>query len=155
METTKYLKFLSPRFTGFKVGIFRISPISYIVSHCIVRCNLTEFDPSEWNPISIRFFKSHRIFSPSYNTFYEEINVQYTLLCLSQASYTKIKALAILRELQSDFCKSLTKFYQFLLKIFPSHRFQSTAYGMYAIWNDKKVEINKNNNKKQTINLAF
>ena len=31
--------------------------------------------------------KSHRIFRPSYNTFFEEININHTLLCLSQASY--------------------------------------------------------------------
>ena len=39
-----------------------------------------------WKPIPIRFFKSLRIFSPFYNTFYEEININHTLLCLSQAS---------------------------------------------------------------------
>ena len=27
-----------------------------------------------------------RIFRPSYNTFYEEININYTFLCLSHAS---------------------------------------------------------------------
>ena len=35
----------------------------------------------------IRFFKSQRSFSPCYNTLYEEININHTLLCLSQASY--------------------------------------------------------------------
>ena len=45
-----------------------------------------------WKPIPIRFFKSHRIFRPSYNTFHEEININHTFLCLSQASYISIKA---------------------------------------------------------------
>ena len=31
--------------------------------------------------IPIRFFKSHSIFKPSYNTFYEEININHALLC--------------------------------------------------------------------------
>ena len=31
--------------------------------------------------------KSHRIFRPSYNTIFEEININHTLLFLSQASY--------------------------------------------------------------------
>ena len=36
---------------------------------------------------SHKIFKSHRIIRPSYNTFYKEIIIKYTLLCLSQASY--------------------------------------------------------------------
>ena len=44
------------------------------ISHCEILPN--------WKPISI-FFKSLRIFRPSYN----EINRNHTLLCLSQASY--------------------------------------------------------------------
>ena len=36
---------------------------------------------------SHKIFQSHRIFRPSYNTFYEEININHTLLWLSQASY--------------------------------------------------------------------
>ena len=36
---------------------------------------------------SHKIFKSHRIFRPSHSTFYEEINTNHTLLCLSQASY--------------------------------------------------------------------
>ena len=36
---------------------------------------------------SHKIFKSHRIFRPSYNIFYEEININHTLLCLSQAFY--------------------------------------------------------------------
>ena len=45
-------------------------------------------------PIYIRFsnLKSHRIFKPCYLTFYEEINIHNTLLCLSQISYIIIKA---------------------------------------------------------------
>ena len=38
-------------------------------------------------------FKSHRIFRPFYNRFYEEINMNNTLLWFSQASYMKIKSL--------------------------------------------------------------
>ena len=38
-------------------------------------------------------FKSHRIFSPFYNRFYEEININHSLLWLSQASYMKKKRL--------------------------------------------------------------
>ena len=34
---------------------------------------------SIWKPVRIRFLKSHRIFRPSYNTFYEEININDTL----------------------------------------------------------------------------
>ena len=41
---------------------------------------------------SHKIFKSHRIFRPSFKTFYEEINIHHTLLCLSQASYIIIKA---------------------------------------------------------------
>ena len=36
---------------------------------------------------SHKIIKSHRIFRPSYNTFYEEINISHTLLFISQASY--------------------------------------------------------------------
>ena len=36
---------------------------------------------------SHKITKSHGIFRPSYNTFYEEININHTLLCLPQASY--------------------------------------------------------------------
>ena len=36
---------------------------------------------------SHKVIKSHRIFRPSYNTFYEEININHTLLFSSQASY--------------------------------------------------------------------
>ena len=36
---------------------------------------------------SHKIFKSHRIFRQSYNTLYEEININHTLLCLSHASY--------------------------------------------------------------------
>ena len=39
-----------------------------------------------------KIFKSHRIFRPSYNTFYEEINIHHTLLCLSLTSYIILKA---------------------------------------------------------------
>ena len=41
---------------------------------------------------SREILKSHRIFRPSYNTFYEEINIHHTFLCLSQTSYIILKA---------------------------------------------------------------
>ena len=40
------------------------------ISHCEIKWLI-------WKPIPIRFFKSHRIFTPSYNTFYEEINIHH------------------------------------------------------------------------------
>ena len=36
---------------------------------------------------SNKIIKSNRFFRPSYKTFYEEININHTLLFLSQASY--------------------------------------------------------------------
>ena len=51
------------------------------ISHCEIKSH--RFWPI-WKPIPIRFFKSHRIFRPSYNTFYEEINLGHSLLCLSR-----------------------------------------------------------------------
>ena len=42
---------------------------------------------------SHKIFKSHRIFRPSKNTFYKEIIINHTLLCLSQVAYIKIKGL--------------------------------------------------------------
>ena len=38
-------------------------------------------------------FKSHWIFRPFYNRFYEEININHTLLWFSQGSYMKKKDL--------------------------------------------------------------
>ena len=38
-------------------------------------------------------FESHRIFISFKNTFYKEIIINHTLLCLSQVSYIKIKAI--------------------------------------------------------------
>ena len=40
---------------------------------------------------SHKIFQISQNFRPSYNTFYEEINIHHTLLCLSQASDIKIK----------------------------------------------------------------
>ena len=56
---------------------------------------------------SHKIFNSHRIFRPSYNTFYEEMNLHHTLLCLSQTSYIIIKAFDYF--IQSDFCKTSLK----------------------------------------------
>ena len=86
-----------------------------------------------WKQFLIRFFKFHIFFQPSYNIFYEEININHTLLCLSQASYIKANVFDYFggRELHSVFCKNLTECYQISFKNALSHRFQSTAYGMY------------------------
>ena len=73
-----------------------------------------------WKPIPVRFFKYHRIFRPSYNTCYEEININHTLLCLSQAFYIKIKTFDYFGGAPNGFCKNLTEFYQFSLKNFPN-----------------------------------
>ena len=54
------------------------------ISHCEIKSH--RIWPN-WKAMHIRFFKSHRIFRPSHNPFYEEININNTLLCLSQASY--------------------------------------------------------------------
>ena len=59
-------------------------------------------------------FKSHRIFRPFYNRFYEEINLIYTLLWLSQASYMKEKHFRLywrsfkvmFKEISQNFVKS-------------------------------------------------
>ena len=84
-----------------------------------------------WKPIPIRFFKSHRIFRLSYNKFYEEINLHHTILCLSQASSTKLKAFDYVWGASVIFCKNLTEFYQTSLENLQYLRFQSTAYSMY------------------------
>ena len=78
------------------------------ISHCEIKSH--RIWPI-WKPIPIRTFKSHRIFRPSYNIFYEEININHTLLCLSQALTFK-KAFDYFGGAQSDFCKNLTEFYQ-------------------------------------------
>ena len=66
---------------------------------------------------SHKIFKSHRIFRPSKNTFYKEILINQPLLCLSQVSYIKIKAiLVILGEFQSFFVKISKNFIKSPLK---------------------------------------
>ena len=73
-----------------------------------------------WKLIPIRFFKSHRIFRPSYNTFY----INHTLLCLSQASYIFWGRSKVI------FVKIAQNFVNSPLKIcFIS---ESTSYGMYG-----------------------
>ena len=73
-----------------------------------------------WNLIPIRFFKSHRIFKPSYNIFYEEVNINHTSLCLSQASYISIKAFDYMGSSKVIFIK-ISEFDQISLKILPYH----------------------------------
>ena len=60
----------------------RYTYIPYLTLWDKISQNLTHLEAN-----SHKIFKSHRIFRPSYNTFYEEININHTLLCLSQASY--------------------------------------------------------------------
>ena len=65
-------------------------------------------------------FKSHRVFRPFYNRFYEEININHTLLWFSQASYIKKKDFRLYREspkvkvmfkkISQNFVKSPLKF---------------------------------------------
>ena len=86
----------------------------YLTLWNIISQNLAHLEAN-----SYKIFKSHRIFRTSYNTFYEEINIHHTLLCLSQTSYIIKGLLTILLELQSDFCKNLTEFYQISLKNLP------------------------------------
>ena len=54
------------------------------ISHCEIKSH-RNFAHVEAN--SHKIIKSHRIFRPSYNTFYEEVNINHTYLFLSQASY--------------------------------------------------------------------
>ena len=62
--------------------------------------------------------KSHRIFRPFCNRFYEEINIQHTLLWFSQASYMKEKdirlylgsAKVMFKKISQNFVKSPLKF---------------------------------------------
>ena len=87
------------------------------LSHCEIKFHSIW---SVWKSNPIRLFKSHRIFRPSYNTFYEEKkNINYTWLCLAQASYIDKRLLTTLGELQRDFYKNLTEFDQISLKNLP------------------------------------
>ena len=60
--------------------------MSYLTLWDKISQNLAHLEAS-----SHKIFKSHWIFRPSYNTFYEEINIHHTLLCLLQAFYIIIK----------------------------------------------------------------
>ena len=70
------------------ISLYRVTPgvlaktkIVALFIHAISQ-NLAHLEANSNNII-----KSHRIFRPSYNTFYEEININHSLLFLSQASY--------------------------------------------------------------------
>ena len=73
-----------------------------------------------WKPFLIRLLKFHNIYRPSYNTFYEEINIHHTLLRLSQASNIKAKAFDYLGEgsFKVMFVK-ISEFYQIALRNVP------------------------------------
>ena len=69
-------------------------PIRFFKSHrisrliIVLKCLKIQIEKnSSFLTLYMPYFKSHRIFRPSYNTFYEEININHTLLFLSQASY--------------------------------------------------------------------
>ena len=47
--------------------------------------------------LQISKFKFHKISRTFYNRFYEEININHTLLWFSQASYMRIKTLDYIR----------------------------------------------------------
>ena len=78
-----------------KVSDWQVGPPSSLLAHAV---SLKVSKPILYMPYltleanSHKIFKSHRTFRPSYNTFYEEININHTLLCLSQTSYILIKA---------------------------------------------------------------
>ena len=95
---TKFLNFFLD--VKWKVGSFIQFPgiywnypiMTFLLISCISNRNfaymqyITHLVPF-WKPIPLRFFKCHKIFRPSYNTFYEEINLNHMLLYLSQSSY--------------------------------------------------------------------
>ena len=94
--------------------------------------------------------QSHRPFRPSCNTFYEEVNINHTLLCVPQA-YNKLhlnkgfwlfwgSSKVIFVKISQNLIKSainiclkviFVKISQNLIKSPLNNRFQSTAYGMY------------------------
>ena len=84
-------------------------------SHCEIKSHRI-LAPLEGN--SHKKFKSHRIFSPFYNRFYEEININHSLLWLSQASYMKKKdfrlywgsSKVMFKKISQNFVKSPLKF---------------------------------------------
>ena len=59
-----------------------ISSMPYLTLWDKISQNLAHLEAN-----SHKIIKPHRIFRPSYNTFYEEINTNHILLFLSQASY--------------------------------------------------------------------
>ena len=82
---------------------------------------------------SHKIFQSLRIFRPSYNILYKEININHTFLCLLQASYVWIKALYyFLGRSKMIFVKISQNFIKSPLNIALTHSFQSIAYGMFA-----------------------
>ena len=74
---------IRPEYRSGKIKLYLFKHTSHI-SHCEIKSH--RIWPL-WKPSPIRFFKTHRIFRPSYKIFYEEININHPLLCLSQASY--------------------------------------------------------------------
>ena len=68
-------------------GFILLSHMPYLTLWDKISQNLAHLEAD-----SQKIFRSHRIFRPSYNTFYEDISINHTLLCLSQTSYIIIKA---------------------------------------------------------------
>ena len=84
---------------------------------CIHPCHISQ-NLAHLEGNSHKNFKSHRIFRPFYNRFYEEININHTLLWFSQASYMKNKDFrlywgsfkVIFKKISQNFVKSPLKF---------------------------------------------
>ena len=92
-------------------------------------------------------FKSHRIFRPFYNRFYEELNINHTLLWFSQASYMKEKKTRLylgslevmFKKISQNFVKSPLKFcvisqilVHSLLHVWTARNMINTVYLLYV-----------------------
>ena len=91
-------------------------------------------------------FKSHRILRKFKNTFYKEIIINHTLLCLSQVSYIKIKAFWLLWGSSTGFCENPVQFYQISLKILVyltdfSPQFMACMYTCISIFKSCLYEV--------------
>ena len=68
---------------------------------------------------SHKIIKSHRIFRPSYNTFYEEININHTVVFITSFLHINKGFRLLWGSFKVIFCKNLTEFYQISLKNLP------------------------------------
>ena len=95
-----------------------------------------------WKLIPIRFFKSRRIFSPSYSTFYEEIIIHHTLLYLSQASYIKIEAFDYWAGGGGSLNVIFVKISQNFIKS-PIKNCLISQISVFSLWNVWKMELKR------------